>query len=62
MSIRRSILASVFLFVTFITTSVAQSSTTYDQCAFFYCDDHPVFRKPQLFRSVDLILFVLIQL
>uniref|UniRef100_M1AII9 Uncharacterized protein n=1 Tax=Solanum tuberosum TaxID=4113 RepID=M1AII9_SOLTU len=52
MSIRRSILASVFLFVTFITTSVAQSSTTYDQCAFFYCDDHPVFRVIMVIKFV----------
>lgn len=51
MSIKKSTLASVFIFVTFITTSVAQSSTTYDQCApFYYCGDDPVFRKPQLSR------------
>ncbi|KAG5617204.1 hypothetical protein H5410_017028 [Solanum commersonii] len=52
MSIRRSILASVFLFVTFITTSVAQSSTTYDQCAFLYCDDNPVFRVIMVIKFV----------
>ncbi|WMV20702.1 hypothetical protein MTR67_014087 [Solanum verrucosum] len=52
MSIRRSILASVFLFVTFITTSVAQSSTISDQCTFLYCNDNPVFRVIMVIKFV----------
>uniref|UniRef100_A0A3Q7FDL8 Uncharacterized protein n=1 Tax=Solanum lycopersicum TaxID=4081 RepID=A0A3Q7FDL8_SOLLC len=53
MSIKKSTLASVFIFVTFITTSVAQSSTTYDQCApFYYCGDDPVFRVIMVIKYV----------